>query len=232
MRYAPLLLFCECGQPAANISEAGLTPDHCLMFRWRCCECEKPVYIFKALSDCWRECPSGDETLLAAVSDSGSETRAEDLLFPSRMGISDLDDRESWRVPEGKKASDLSHVLPIAPAPSTGDSWRTVNQRMSPSSLQSAQMLDEGVKRTLQGTVEWLQKESDAESWWQAQIDQSEMCLSEMERMTDPRSQSKVAADVMPVIRAIPQVREMLSAMRDRDRATALEHGKAALAAM
>ena len=95
MRYAPLLLFCECGQPAVNIREVGLTPDHRLVFRWRCSECGKPVCIFKALSDCWRECPSKDETLLAAVSEAGSETQAEDLLFLSRMGISDLDDRES-----------------------------------------------------------------------------------------------------------------------------------------
>ena len=93
-------------------------------------------------------------------------------------------------------------------------------------------MLYEGVKRTLQSTVEWLEQGSDAESWLQAQIDQSELCLSEMERMTDPRNQSAFAADVMPVIQAIPHVREMVAAMRNRDRATALELGKAALAAM
>ena len=93
MRYAPVLLSCQCGQPAANITWVGLTPDHRLVFRWRCTECETPVCTFKALSDCWRECPSGQDTLTPALSESGSETQAaEDLLFLSRMGISDLDD--------------------------------------------------------------------------------------------------------------------------------------------
>ena len=95
MSYRSFSLACRCGQAPSRIEEIGVSDEHELVIHWWCDECQKVVYAVKSLSDCWRECPSKDETLLAAVSEAGSETQAEDLLFLSRMGISYLDDRES-----------------------------------------------------------------------------------------------------------------------------------------
>jgi len=101
-------------------------------------------------------------------------------------------------------------------------------------------MLQEAVVDTLQRTVDWLLKENDAQSWWNAHTDHAEICLSEMVRMSQPvsdptKGSSRRFAFDPPrqnVLQAVPHVRNMVAAMRKRDRAAALKSGRAALAEM
>lgn len=101
-------------------------------------------------------------------------------------------------------------------------------------------MLQEAVVDTLQRTVDWLLKENDAQSWWNAHTDHAEICLSEMVRMSQPvsdptkGSSGRFAFDPLRqnVLQAVPHVRNMVAAMRKRDRAAALKSGRAALAEM
>ncbi len=101
-------------------------------------------------------------------------------------------------------------------------------------------MLYEAVEKTLQQTVDWLQKGNDARSWWDAHTDHAEMCLFEIVRMsqriTDPTKRSGWKSTSDPpqqtLVRALPHVQNMVAAMRKRDRAAALKSGRAALAQM
>jgi hypothetical protein len=75
----------------------------------------------------------------------------------------------------------------------------------------------------------------DAE--WQAQTDLVQACLEEMVEMSEPtfnpskgatsRHVDRQVADKLN--RAMPHVRSMLTAMRDRDGSTALAHGETTL---
>jgi hypothetical protein len=89
-------------------------------------------------------------------------------------------------------------------------------------------------KTSLNSILEWLEKNDDA--GWDDQIGVGEECRSDMERMARPdykRGRNSPAPDHDPKLnRAIPHVRAMLTAMRSRNRAAALEHGRAALAGM
>lgn len=91
------------------------------------------------------------------------------------------------------------------------------------------------IKRLLESIVRGLKIEppqNDAE--WQAQTEVVEACLAEMVEMSEPtitpskgsssRYVHRPVADKLN--RAMPHVRSMLKAMRDRDRATALAHGE------
>ena len=95
-----------------------------------------------------------------------------------------------------------------------------------------------GTKTLLESIVRRLKIEApqdDAE--WQAQIDVVQDCLREMSEMSEPTiNPSKGVASryvYRPVAdklnRAMPHVRLMLTAMRDRDRTTALAHGETTL---
>ena len=68
---------------------------------------------------------------------------------------------------------------------------------------------------------------------WDDHAESGKECLYEMYQMTGP---GVTAAAGMPICEnlatAIPHVKSMLSAIRRQDRATAIEHGKAAFAAM
>ncbi len=92
-------------------------------------------------------------------------------------------------------------------------------------------------KETLKGILDWLAGTDEA--GWDAQIEVGEECRSEMERMARPvygrtrRSQRPERNPDSPKLnRAIPHVRAMLTAMRSRNRAAALEHGRAGLVGM
>ncbi len=95
-------------------------------------------------------------------------------------------------------------------------------------------------KETLKGILDWLAGIDEA--GWEQQIELGEECRSEMERMARPdyhRGRGKNMAqgpqrnpDAPKLNRAIPHVRAMLTAMRSRNRAAALEHGRAGLVAM
>ena len=98
-----------------------------------------------------------------------------------------------------------------------------------------------GSKDSLKRILEWL--DGTDEAGWGAQIDLGEECRSDMERMARPtygrgKRASRSAEgpernpDAARLNRAIPHVRAMLTAMRSRNRAAALEHGRAAFAVM
>jgi hypothetical protein len=95
-------------------------------------------------------------------------------------------------------------------------------------------------KNSLKNILDWL--DGTDEAAWEPQIELGEECRSEMERLarpkySGPRKGSHVFGpernpDAGKLNRAIPHVRAMLGAMRNRNRAAALEHGRAALAVM
>jgi hypothetical protein len=95
-------------------------------------------------------------------------------------------------------------------------------------------------KDTLKNIVEWL--DGTDEAGWERQIERGEECRSDMERMARPiyagaRKGGHAFGpernpDAGRLNRATPHVRAMLTAMRSRNRAAALEHGRAALAVM
>ena len=93
-------------------------------------------------------------------------------------------------------------------------------------------------KNLLESIVRGLNTEppqNDAE--WQAQTDLVQACLAEMVEMSEPTANPSMGATSRyvhhPVAdklnRAMPYVRSMLTAMRDRDRTTALAHGETTL---
>jgi hypothetical protein len=93
-------------------------------------------------------------------------------------------------------------------------------------------------KNLLESVVRWLRTEApQADSEWQAQTDVVQACLEEMVEMSEPTvNPAKGAASRYvhrPVAdklnRAMPHVRSMLTAMRDRDRTSALAHGQTTL---
>jgi hypothetical protein len=86
MRYETLQLNCECGQHTTRIREVGFTADHQLVLHWRCLACKKYVYVVKALSDCWRECPQGSEEGNAPASNE-SAIHEHDLRFLRSLGV-------------------------------------------------------------------------------------------------------------------------------------------------
>jgi hypothetical protein len=90
-------------------------------------------------------------------------------------------------------------------------------------------------KGSLTSILEWLEKDDDA--GWEGQIDVGEQCRSEMERMARPNYKRGNRVSGTPdhnpnLNRAIPHVRAMLASVRSRNRAAAVEHGKAAVAVM
>ena len=93
-------------------------------------------------------------------------------------------------------------------------------------------------KTLLESIVRGLKAEppqNDAE--WQAQTDLVQGCLTEMVEMSEPTVNQSMGATSRyvhhPVAdklnRAMPHVRSMLTAMRERDRITALAHGETTL---
>lgn len=89
MRYETLRLRCECGRATSRIREVGFTADHQLVLNWKCTRCKRLVYVFKALSDCWRDCPT-----IQRESGGPEEERmnAFDVVFLRRLGIRYADD--------------------------------------------------------------------------------------------------------------------------------------------
>jgi hypothetical protein len=91
-------------------------------------------------------------------------------------------------------------------------------------------------KTLLASIVRGLKTESpqnDAE--WQAQTELVQACLTEMEEMSEPTAHSSMRTRYVhrPIAdklnRAMPHIRSMLTAMRERDRVTALAHGETTL---
>ena len=93
-------------------------------------------------------------------------------------------------------------------------------------------------KSLLESIIRKLQSEPpENEGEWQAQTELVQGCLAEMVEMSEPtvnpakgatsRYVHRPVADKLN--RAMPHVRSMLTAMRDRDRTTALAHGETTL---
>src|SRR5271169_6430303 len=93
-------------------------------------------------------------------------------------------------------------------------------------------------KTQLESIVRWLSAEApQSDGEWQAQTELVQGCLAEMVEMSEPsvnpskgatsRYVHRPVADKLN--RAMPHVRSMLTAMRDRDRTTALAHGDTTL---
>jgi hypothetical protein len=93
-------------------------------------------------------------------------------------------------------------------------------------------------KSLLESIVRGLRaKPPQNEAEWQAQTELVQGCLAEMVEMSEPTVNPSTGATSRyvhrPVAdklnRAMPHVRSMLTAMRDRDRPTALAHGETTL---
>ena len=96
-------------------------------------------------------------------------------------------------------------------------------------------------KNSLKSILEWL--DGTDEAGWEHQIELGEECRSDMERIARPiyrgakaRGHGALGPERNPdagrLNRAVPHVLAMLAAMRKRNRAAALAHGRAALAVM
>jgi len=93
-------------------------------------------------------------------------------------------------------------------------------------------------KSILESIVRWLStdpSQNDAE--WQAHTDLVQSCLAEMLQVSEPTANPSIGATpryvhrlvAVKLNRAMPHVRSMLTAMRDRDRSTALAYGETTL---
>jgi hypothetical protein len=92
-------------------------------------------------------------------------------------------------------------------------------------------MLYNSTKTLLSSILQSLEKSDDVA--WDDHIESGKECLYEMFQMTGPGVTSATVAPVRANLStAIPHVKSMLQAIRRQDRAMAVEHGKAAFAAM
>src|SRR5664280_572908 len=116
--------------------------------------------------------------------------------------------------------------------------YKPFRHRCKPRTEQENPMWYGNTKTLLESIVRGLKTEApqnDAE--WQAQTDLVQACLAEMVELSEPTVNSANGATSRyvhrPVAdklnRAMPHVRSMLTAMRDRDRTTALAHGEVTL---
>ena len=111
-------------------------------------------------------------------------------------------------------------------------------RRCKPRTEQEYPMFYGNTKTLLESIVRGLQTEPPQnEAEWQAQTELVQACLTEMVEMSEPtinpakgatsRYVHRPVADKLN--RAMPHVRSMLTAMRDRDRTTAVAHGETTL---
>jgi hypothetical protein len=113
--------------------------------------------------------------------------------------------------------------------------YKPFRHRCKPRTEQENPMWYGNTKSLLESIVRGLKTEppqNDAE--WQAQTELVQACLTEMSEPTVNQSMGATSRYVHhPVAdklnRAMPHVRSMLTAMRDRDRTTALAHGEVTL---
>ena len=92
-------------------------------------------------------------------------------------------------------------------------------------------MLYNSTKTLLSSILQSLEEADDIA--WDDHIESGKECLYEMFQMSTQGVASAVDHQAsQKVNRAIPHVKSMLSAIRRRDRDTAVEHGKAAFSAM
>jgi len=80
--------------------------------------------------------------------------------------------------------------------------------------------------------LRWLESLDEDEKWWQLQTQVAQLCLLELElklRVNTRRPLEVVAPREVTETQVIEQVRSTVVAMKNRNRSTALEHGRHAL---
>ena len=116
--------------------------------------------------------------------------------------------------------------------------YKPFRHRCKPRTEQENPMWYGNTKNLLESIVRGLNTEPPQnEAEWQAQTELVQACLTEMVEMSEPTVNQSMGATSRyvhhPVAdklnRAMPHVRFMLTAMRDRDRTTALAHGEVTL---
>jgi hypothetical protein len=157
-----------------------------------------------------------------------------------RMYGSISSDAVSSRVPSSEMRSLIGIRLMACRRPWSCPRWE-FNKKADceePRTEQENPMWYGNTKTLLESIVRGLKAEppqNDAE--WQAQTDLVQACLAEMVELSEPTVNSANGATSRyvhrPVAdklnRAMPHVRSMLTAMRERNRATALAHGETTL---
>ena len=92
-------------------------------------------------------------------------------------------------------------------------------------------MLYNSTKALLSSILQSLERADDVE--WDDHAESGKECLYEMFQMTGPGVNQVAEAPISEKLSAaIPHVKSMLKAIRQQDRAMAIEHGKAAFAEM
>jgi hypothetical protein len=93
MGFLKLALYCTCGRAASRIKHVGFTADHQLVVGWWCSPCKRNVYVLRALSDCWRDCPKPmNKRQAAAPNPIASDP---DARFLHRLGVKFPQEAES-----------------------------------------------------------------------------------------------------------------------------------------
>ena len=94
MNYRQLPLRCECGRTPSTLRSVGLAAGRQLVVHWRCPACRKLIYVFKSLSDCWRDCPEPSDWPEEAVAGGRLDLEADDVRFLHELGVVLPDDGE------------------------------------------------------------------------------------------------------------------------------------------
>lgn len=89
MNYRHISLCCQCGKVPESIDEVGFSDEHELVVHWWCTECKRVVYVAKPLAECWRDCPTAESSLDAALQklDAHADYDAEDAKFLHSLGV-------------------------------------------------------------------------------------------------------------------------------------------------
>jgi hypothetical protein len=86
----------------------------------------------------------------------------------------------------------------------------------------------DNIASLLNSVLRWLESDDEDEKWWQLQTQVVQLCLLELDMKM--RSQSaKEGAPEVPGAVVVPDVRSMVTAMQEHDRAAAQEMGLRAL---
>ena len=93
MKFLQLSFSCACGRPASRVRQVGLTADHQLVIHWRCSQCRRYVYVLKALSDCWGDCPKPEH--VREILESSSDHVGPDERFLHSLGVRFPEETES-----------------------------------------------------------------------------------------------------------------------------------------
>jgi hypothetical protein len=97
MGFRQLSLSCvDCGgNTPIRIGRIGLTSQHQLLVHFWCGACKRSIYLVKALSDCWRECPKSEDESTVGELITDNMMREPDTQFLHSLGVGLPDEKES-----------------------------------------------------------------------------------------------------------------------------------------